>query len=293
MSINQKKCVSLYYFIGRLNPPHNGHISALIELINKSKMSTNNIFVAPLILLGNGPKTGNPLDNPITFELKKRFIDYKLSEKGFTEGADYIIKEMTSPASNVSEFISVSLEGIPEYVHLDSIKIIHVAGGKDEDASKLDFIKKFAFNAAFELKPDTGSITVATEAIEPVTVEGGEMSATRVRKDAYKNYLNGKGLEGFLTEKNGLYASFFGNMVQEVYQGIVSIAQNINRINVEAYLDPTIKLQPVTKKARIIKGKGGKAIKSVKKNYGNYRRKTRKQTNKRKNKKTNNKTKSK
>ena len=280
MSINDNKSVSLYYFIGRLNPPHNGHISALIQLIEMAKDS----HFVPLILLGNGPKTGNPLDNPISFELKKRFINYKLSEKGFTEGKDYVIKEMTSPASNVSEFISVSLETMPHDLHLDSIKIIHVAGGKDEDASKLDFIKKFAFNAAFELKPDTGSITVATEAIEPVTIEGGEMSATRVRKDAYKNYLNGKGLEGFLTEKNGLYASFFGSMVQEIYQGIVSIAQNINRINVEAYLDPTIKLQPTTKRARVSKGGNHIYNRTGKKKYGSYRRKTRKQTNKIKNK---------
>ena len=110
------------------------------------------------------------------------------------------------------------------------------------------------------------------------------MSATRVRKDAYKNYLNGKGLEGFLTEKNGLYASFFGSMVQEIYQGIVSIAQNINRINVEAYLDPTIKLQPTTKRARVSKGGNHIYNRTGKKKYGSYRRKTRKQTNKIKNK---------
>jgi hypothetical protein len=279
MSINDNKSVSLYYFIGRLNPPHNGHISALIQLIEMAKGSNS----VPLILLGNGPKTGNPLDNPISFELKERFINYKLSEKGFTEGKDYVIKEMTSPASNVSEFISVSLETMHHDLHLDSIKIIHVAGGKDEDASKLDFIKKFAFNAAFEIKPDTGSITVATEAIEPVTVEGGEMSATRVRKDAYKNFLNGKGLEGFLSEKNGLYASFFGTMAQEIYQGIIAPAQSMNKINIEAYLDPSIKLQPTTKRARLIKG--GKHVynKTGKKKYNIYKRKTRKQTNKRKN----------
>lgn len=250
--------ISLFYFVGRLNPPHNGHISALIQLIEKAKASNNSV---PLILLGNGPKTGNPLDNPISFDLKRRFIVYKLLEKGFTEGTEYIIREMTSPATNVSDFVTNQLTKVEQ--HLNTIKIIHIAGGKDEDASKLDFIKKFAFDAAFQIKPDTETITVTTEAIEPVTVGSEEMSATRVRKDAYKNYLNGNGLEGFLAEKDGLYSQFFGTMAQEIYEGIIGAAQKINRLNVEAYLDPSIQVkEPKTKRART---KGGKRRKTTKK----------------------------
>jgi hypothetical protein len=256
MNINDIKQVSLFYFIGRLNPPHSGHISALIKLIDMAK-SVNSV---PLILLGSGPKLGNPLDNPITFDLKRRFIEFKLNEmKGFVSNTDYIIKEMTNPANNVSEYLKIYLEKYPQ--HLDTINIIHIAGGKDEDASKLDFIKKFAFNTAFELKPDTDSITVKTEIIEPVTVGSVNMSGTIVRKDAYKHYLNGDGLNGFLQEKNGLYSNFYNTMSSDIYNGIISPALKIDRINVEAYLDPSIQLGPATKKARTIKKGGNKYIK--------------------------------
>jgi nicotinamide mononucleotide adenylyltransferase len=236
--------ISIYYFIGRLNPPHNGHIAALIQLVDTAKKNGNSV---PLILLGNGPKVGNPLDNPIRFDLKKKFIDLNLSKRGFTEGTDYVIKEMTNPATNVSEYVSEYLNRHPQ--HFNTINIIHVAGGKDEDASKLDFIKKFAFTAAYDAKPDTETISVLTEAVEPVTVGSQEMSATRVRKDAYKNFLNGKGLEGFLLEKDGLYSQFYGPMAQDIYNAIISVAQNVGQMNVQEYLDPSVKL-PKTKKAR-------------------------------------------
>lgn len=61
----------LSYFIGRLNPPHNGHIQALIALINEAKR--HEPFIPPLILLGSGPKGLQTLDNPIPFDLKKNF----------------------------------------------------------------------------------------------------------------------------------------------------------------------------------------------------------------------------
>ena len=267
MNINELKQLSLFYFIGRLNPPHNGHISALIQLIDMAK-SVNSV---PLILLGSGPKLGNPLDNPITFDLKKRFIEFKLNEmKGFVSNTDYIIKEMTNPANNVSEYLKIYLEKYPQ--HLDTINIIHIAGGKDEDASKLDFIKKFAFNTAFELKPDTDSITVKTEIIEPVTVGAVNMSGTIVRKDAYKHYLSGDGLNGFLQEKNGLYTNFYNTMSEDIYNGIISPALKIDRINVEAYLDPSIQLGPATKRARTIK-KGGKNNNKQRYNKTNKKRK--------------------
>lgn len=267
MNINELKQLSLLYFIGRLNPPHNGHISALIQLIDMAK-TVNSV---PLILLGNGPKLGNPLDNPITFDLKKQFIEFKLNEmKGFVSNTDYIIKEMTNPADNVSDYLKICLGKIPQ--HLDTINIIHIAGGKDEDAIKLDFIKKFAFNTAFELKPNTDSITVKTEIIEPVTVGTVNMSGTIVRKDAYKHYLNGDGLNGFLQEKYGIYETFYGPMAADIYNGIINPALQKDRINVEAYLDPSIQLGPATKRARTIK-KGGNNYNKQRYNKTNKKRK--------------------
>jgi hypothetical protein len=39
----------IFYFIGRLNPPHNGHIAALKQMV---KMSNETSSIPPLILLG-------------------------------------------------------------------------------------------------------------------------------------------------------------------------------------------------------------------------------------------------
>jgi hypothetical protein len=245
----------------------------------------------PLILLGSGPKLGNPLDNPITFDLKRRFIEFKLNEmKGFVSNTDYIIREMTNPANNVSEYLKIYLEKYPQ--HLDIINIIHIAGGKDEDASKLDFIKKIAFNTAFELKPDTVSITVKTEIIDPVTVGDVNMSGTIVRKDAYKHYLSGDGLNGFLQEKNGLYSDFYNTMSSDVYNGIISPALKLDRINIESYLDPSIQLGPPTKRARTIKKGGNKYTKRryTKRRY-NKRRYNKRRYNKTNKKEKRNKTK--
>jgi hypothetical protein len=58
----------LYYFIGRLNPPHSGHIAALTKLVK----TANQNHSIPLILLGSGPKGVKTLDNPISFQLKKK-----------------------------------------------------------------------------------------------------------------------------------------------------------------------------------------------------------------------------
>ena len=45
--------ISFFYFIGRLNPPHNGHIAALHSLIIMARGDHS----FPLILLGNGPQS--------------------------------------------------------------------------------------------------------------------------------------------------------------------------------------------------------------------------------------------
>jgi hypothetical protein len=204
---------NLFYFIGRLNPPHNGHIAALRELVNLAKESNSNSV--PLILLGSGPKqtTGDKrtMDNPISFETKKQLIVSKLPG---VEGTDYIIQEMTNPASDVSKYVSTQLGDSSD---LEDIKITHIAGGKDDDATKLSFVLQSAENTASRLAPNA-TVTASVEAIEPeVTDTGSAMSATKVRKDAYKTILNGKGFE----EWNNKYGQFYGPMAQTIYDEIL------------------------------------------------------------------------
>ena len=202
----------LFYFIGRLNPPHNGHIAALralVELANKANS-------VPLILLGSGPKQTNgdksTMDNPISFETKKQLIESKIPG---VEGTDYIIQEMTNPAKDVSNYVSSQIGNVSD---LQDIEISHIAGGKDEDATKLAFALKSAENTASRLAPNA-TVTAYVEAIEPaVTETGSAMSATKVRKDAYNTILNSKGFE----EWNTKYGVFYGQMAQNIYEEILA-----------------------------------------------------------------------
>ena len=207
----------LFYFIGRLNPPHNGHIAALQALIKLAKESNSNSI--PLILLGSGPTQKNgdkrTMDNPISFETKKQFIKSKLNLLGVEE-TDYIIQEMTNPASDVSKYVSTQL-GVGDSSDLENIEIKHIAGGKDDDATKLSFVLKSAENTASRLAPNA-TVTASVEAIEPeITDTGSAMSATKVRKDAYKTIINGKGFE----EWNTKYGQFYGPMAQTIYDEIL------------------------------------------------------------------------
>jgi hypothetical protein len=202
----------LFYFIGRLNPPHNGHIAALQSLVDLANKANS----VPLILLGSGPTQKNgdkrTMDNPISFETKKQLIESKLPG---VEGTDYIIQEMANPAKDVSNYVSTQLGEVSD---LQDIEITHIAGGKDEDATKLSFALKSAENTASRLAPNA-TVTASVEAIEPeVTDTGSAMSATKVRKDAYKTILNGKGFE----EWNAKYGLFYGPMAQSIYEEILA-----------------------------------------------------------------------
>ena len=202
----------LFYFIGRLNPPHNGHIAALRTLVELA----NNANSVPLILLGSGPKQKNgdksTMDNPISFETKKQLIESKIPG---VEGTDYIIQEMTNPAKDVSNYVSSQIGNVSD---LQDIEISHIAGGKDEDATKLAFALKSAENTASRLAPNA-TVIASVEAIEPeVTDTGSAMSATKVRKDAYKTILNGNGFE----EWNTKYGVFYGPMAQNIYTEILA-----------------------------------------------------------------------
>jgi hypothetical protein len=208
---------NFFYFIGRLNPPHDGHIYALKELVSKamSKGST------ALILLGSGPsqKDGDKrtFDNPITFELKKEFIEQQLQNIGAVEGTNYIIELMSTPHGDLARYIGESLKS-KNISDIKEIKINHFAGGKDEDATKLKSILDYAEKFAASQNPEA-SISANVVVIEPQQNESGlkPMSATQVRNDAYKTYLDGTGYNGWLKQ----YKDFYGPMAQQIYEEIL------------------------------------------------------------------------
>jgi nicotinamide mononucleotide adenylyltransferase len=228
-----------FYFIGRLNPPHNGHIKALEQLVRMANAQGS----IPLILLGSGPRGERTMDNPITFETKEQFIRSVLP-------GEYIIKKMDNPAKNVSEYIREGLEESGDRLqNIDEITIKHIAGGKDEDATKLSFALKSAEKTARELVPGA-SIEAGVETIDAAPTDSGEaMSATKVRKDAYRTVLDGSGFEGWAQR----YRYFYGPDSEEIYDEILFPLHNIpedDRINViNNYIENGI-LPQVSKKRK-------------------------------------------
>jgi hypothetical protein len=279
---------NFFYFIGRLNPPHDGHIYALKELVSNA-MSNNS---KALILLGSGPKQSDgdkrTMENPIPFELKKEFIEQQLQSIGAVEGTNYIIKEMTSPHGDLAGFIHESLKN-KVVSDIKEIKIKHFAGGKDEDASKLKSILEFAETMAKKENPNA-DVLANVEVIQPKqsSSESKAMSATEVRKSVYSSYLDGTGYNGWSQQ----YKDFYGPMAQQIYEEILYPIYKLRNNDVSK--DEIIRLV----NEYIVEGKLPKTSKkSVKKRGGTKRGKTkRKQKNsktKRLNKSNNSKGKSK
>jgi hypothetical protein len=208
---------NFFYFIGRLNPPHDGHIFALKELVSKAMSKGSKA----LILLGSGPKQADgdkrTFENPIKFELKKEFIEQQLQSIGANEGTNYVIEEMSTPHGDLARYIGVSLKS-KNISDIKEIKINHFAGGKDEDATKLKSILDYAEKVAASENPGA-SISANVVVIEPKPNESGlkPMSATQVRKDAFKTYLDGSGYNGWLKQ----YKDFYGPMAQQIYEEIL------------------------------------------------------------------------
>lgn len=232
----------LYYFIGRMNPPHSGHIFALQKLVETANKNSS----VPLILVGSGPKGERTLDNPIPFELKQEFIRSKV--KGI-----YILEEMTSPTSNVSRYVKRIFNLMLSIKDFKKLDIIHMAGDKEGDSTKLNFIKPFAESAAKSIKNDI-VVTTGTRAITPLKIDGEEMSATKVRKDAYSNFING-------IDFKAKYKDFYGEFTDRIYDAIIEPAKGLEKEQIEDYIN-TGKLPKITKsttrKPKRKLSKGGK-----------------------------------
>jgi nicotinamide mononucleotide adenylyltransferase len=229
------KEANFFYFIGRLNPPHNGHIKALKQLIELANSQDS----IPLILLGSGPGSLRTMDNPITFEAKKAFIESVLT-------GNYIIQKMTNPASDVSNYIKTNLQ--EPMSNIEKITINHIAGGKDEDTTKLAFALKSAENTARRFAPEA-DIVADVRAIDAETTDSGAaMSATKVRKDAYKTVLANTGFEGWPQQ----YKDFYGPNAELIYNEILFPLEEIPDSEKETVLTTYIQYGelPSTKKRK-------------------------------------------
>jgi nicotinamide mononucleotide adenylyltransferase len=255
-----------YYFIGRLNPPHDGHILALESLVQKAQESNS----IPLILLGSGPGKKQTLDNPIPFELKKQFIEKKLLECGIRPDS-YEIKEMSNPASQVAEYIGYGLESGINY---DNISITHVAGGKDEDTTKLAFALNSGQAKAKLVAPES-NVEASTFAVEPKQSSSGQkaMSATEVRRSVYQNYVDGK----TFADWNPKYKEFYGDMSENIYNAILEPAKQLANQDIYKYISTGTLPSITTSKKRKLSG-GYK--RRTNKRRTNKRRSNKRRTNK-------------
>ncbi len=203
------------YFIGRLNPPHSGHIKTIMDLLKKTAAyKLAGIHSKALILLGSGPGSQQTQDDPLDFILKSEFLKNKLIKELHFEKITYPLYELCeiqeikiSQTSNVCEFIARQTERLDPR-KMNTVEVVHYAGNKGDDATKLKFIQPFV-RRLLETKFSPKRIIVRTSSIEAETVvlppkekspvssdfavvgtslkkEDAAMSATKVRNDAYQ-----------------------------------------------------------------------------------------------------------
>lgn len=222
--------LKIYYFIGRLNPPHPGHISALQQMIDISNQDDS----VPIILLGSGPNGGEiTMDNPVSFELKKKVVETHLKGK-------FIIKKLGSPIKDVLTW----RDQILQHTNLvpDKVEITLFAGDKGNNSTKFEFMGR-AFNkipnTTFRIIPirplmnDSATLaSVMTPSSKPK-----EMSATSIRKFAYQSYLNElQGGPSGLNIFKDRWRDFYGDNCDKVYKEIVDAAQNLTNIEIDTYI---------------------------------------------------------
>ena len=175
-----------YFFVGRATPPHSGHIQVIQETIKLARAGRT----CALILLGDGPAGGlRTRANPIEHDTKADFIRHRLGMLGYQEQRDYIIlKKDDRPVGQVAEFVS---DRIPENV--TEIEISQVAGNKDDDATKLEWILPLSCKKLKQLLHSrqiqilNGGVTSIDPVDEPPTAAKA-MSATFVRDTAVACY---------------------------------------------------------------------------------------------------------
>lgn len=206
--------VVIYFFIGRMNPPHPGHEAVLRQMMALAESERS----IPLILVGSGPNGGErTLNDPLTFSTKRRVLQHRLA------GCLCEIREKTEPIRDVIEWAHevVRNRGVPE-----SIEFKLVVGDKDGNATKLDWIHK----SIMKQMEQTGIPCRSSSIAIPAQVSAGvEMSATKVRQDALTAFVSGDG-------SFNKYSGYYGPHTPNVYGEIVELATGVGEEGVMHYI---------------------------------------------------------
>jgi hypothetical protein len=206
--------LTIYFFIGRMNPPHAGHEAALRQLMELA-MGERSI---PLILAGSGPNGGErTLDNPLTFTTKQRVLKYRLS------GSLCEIREKTNPVADVLNWMDEVMRNTGQ----TQVVFKLVTGDKGENATKLSGILTAIVKSAQKKGIQATGESVAIRAI---SVDGEEMSATKVRKDALKALVTGD------RSFHAKYSGYYGPHTENVFGEIAQIATAMSQAHVMEYI---------------------------------------------------------
>ena len=239
--------LKIYYFIGRLNPPHHGHISALTQMIEKA--NTDNSVA--LIILGSGPKRERTMDNPIPYETKEAFLRYILPPE-----LKFEIRQMTTGLADVELWYQSILSHIKPP---SCVEFIRFAGDKGDNATKLQYM-----DTHLGKLPRCKAFTFPIPAV--MENANTEMSATAVRKFAYKAHLNemlsganSKDANGFAAFESE-YGKFYKGFTRNIYNDIIYPVLESSPEKIEAYIMPTkTKTKKNGTKPKRSKSKGRKA----------------------------------
>ena len=283
------------YFIGRCNPPHQGHF----HMINGSILAANEKGGKALILLGSGPKakSGNKTDSrrtekdPLTFDLKKEIIEKnitncedKVEEKdeekdaGKNDGNSQVspyevvfqLVEMTNPTTQVIEFVETELKTYSDNTPF-KITVEHFCGEKElADKNKMRFYEAIQTILTENITSDYNIVAIETK-IRKGNVPNGDgesMSATEIRTTAFSSE----------NDFDYYYSCLYGKDTKRVYDAIKE-GKQIGDDIFKKYTDSK------TRKKRVCRSTGSRAsacnTKPNSPNTGGKRK-----TNKRKQKKT-------
>ena len=232
--------VNISYIVGRMNPPHAGHIYLISEMIRQSRV----MGARPLILLGNGPKKGNPMEDPLPYELKRDIIIRKLAELEINDGEYTIIEKGSSPVADIIRFAG-------DIDDIENIKITYFVGRKPSknvgdkgDDEKMDWLNAYLIQHYSEIPYEINKVIIPA-------IETGDalMSGTIVRKSVYNTRL--KVLQGNLNAEDefndwvsqySTISDFYGEtMARDVYTGILDVLHKTKTKQaeqIEEYLAP-------------------------------------------------------
>jgi len=205
---------AIYFFVGRTNPPHPGHIATIRQMVEEA----NHRGKRALVFLGDGSQTDSVIKDPIDFELKRDIVVYKLfSEYGLNYGEHYEIIQKTpeEPIPRLRNEVGAIAAAHATSSNVN-VEMFHYAGEKGDDVIKFNHMKPYLIPTGHE----DVNIDFKNVGVRPIKIAGEEpFSSTIVREYAY---------EKTQEEWNAHFSSFYGPYADMVYLHIIAAKEAVD-----------------------------------------------------------------